>query len=133
MGTDHGGARSGFGPQRAVSLLVACAVRLRHMRAVGLAVLVVRMLLAGWTPQTFIHFILIVRHWWIVADDGRVLVIFGDASRPRASIYWRGGAAIELPHDLSGLLHGEARRCERRVETSFLQQRQRADTYFVMR
>lgn len=82
VGTEHSGAWPGFGSERAVSLLVARAVSLGHMGAVGLAVLVVGVLLTGRTPQTFILFILVICHWWVVAAHRRVLVILGDTSRP---------------------------------------------------
>lgn len=106
MGTDHVGV--GFGPECAISLLIApCTVSLGPLRAVGLAVLIIRMLLTGWTAQTFIHFILIIRYWWIVAAHRRGLVILGNASGPRTPVCWDEGAAISLSHDLSGLHHWE--------------------------
>lgn len=85
MGTDQIGV--GFGPECAISLLIAPrTVSLGPLRAVGLAVLVIRVLLTGWTSQTFIHFILIICHWWIVAAHGRGLVIPGDTSGPRTPV-----------------------------------------------
>lgn len=80
VGADHSGTQPGFGSQRAVRLRVAlCALRVRHLGAVGLAVLVVRMLLTGRTPETFVHFILIIRQRRVVAALRRVLMTLGDA------------------------------------------------------
>lgn len=95
VGTDQIGAWSGFGPDGAISLLkAACTVSLGHLGAVGLAVLVIRMLLTGRTPQTFIHFILIICHWRVAAAQRWVLVIFGDTSWPWAPVCWDNGTAI---------------------------------------
>ncbi|TNN37419.1 hypothetical protein EYF80_052423 [Liparis tanakae] len=118
--TDHGGAGLAFGPQGAVSLQVAGAVRLGHLGAVGLAVLVVGMLLTGGTAQTLVHFVLVVRHRRVAAAQRRLLVVLGDASRPRAAVRRHDGAAVQLPDDLGGLHQLEGRRQEGRVETGFL-------------
>lgn len=128
MRTAHSGAGPGFGSERAVSLLIAHTVSLGHLGAVGLAVLVIRMLLTGGTPQTFIHFILVICHRWVVAAQRLVQVALGDTSWPRAPICWDDGAAVSLSYYLSGLYDWEGYRRERRVETSFLLQGHRADT-----
>lgn len=95
MWTDHGGARPGFGPECSVSpSIVLCAVSLRHLGAVGLTVLVIRVLLTGKTPQTFIYFILIICHRWVAAGQRRLLVILGDTSWPRTRICGDDGSAV---------------------------------------
>lgn len=81
MWIDHSGLWPWFGSECAISLLIVShAVSLRHLGAVGLTVLVIRVLLTGRTPQTFIYFILIICHWWVAAAQGRVLMILGDTS-----------------------------------------------------
>lgn len=95
MGANHSGARPGFGSECAIRLLIARTVSFRHLGAVGLAVLVIGMLLAGGTPQTFIHFILIICYWRVVAAQRRVLrVTFGDTSWSRTPLCWENGAAV---------------------------------------
>lgn len=126
MGTDHSGARSGFGSQRAISLLIVGTVNLGDLGTVGLAVLVVGMLLAGRTPQTFIHLVLII--WRVAAAPRRVLVMSADASWPRTPVSRDNVTAVELSHNLSGLHHGECCWRKRRVETSFLLQRHKEQT-----
>lgn len=81
MWIDHSGVWSRFGSECAISLLVVSdAVSLRHPGAGGFTVLVIRVLLAGRPPQTFIYLILIIRHGWVAAAQRRVLMILGDTS-----------------------------------------------------
>lgn len=95
MWTDPSGVRLGFGSQCAISLLIVSdAVRRGHLGAVGLTVLVIRMLLAGRTPQTFINFILIVRHWWVAAGQRRMLPDLAHTSLLWSPICWDDGAAF---------------------------------------
>lgn len=88
------GARPGLGSEGAISLLIACIVSLGHLGAVGLAVLVIRVLLTGRTPQAFIHFILVICYWRVAAAQRRVLVNLGDTSCPGTPVCWDDGAAI---------------------------------------
>lgn len=121
MGTHYGRAWPGLWSQCAINLLIPSTVSLGHLRAVGFAV--VWMLLASRPTQTFIHLILIVCYWRIVAAQRRVLMVFGDTPRPWTAIYRHDSVAIELPDDLSGLDHWEGCGSEGRVESSFLLQR----------
>lgn len=127
MWADHSGARPRFGPDRAVSLLISWhTVSLGHLGAVGLAVLVVGMLLAGRSPQTLIHLVLVVCHRWVAAAQRGALVVLGDASQLRAPICRDDGRAVQLPY-VSGLYNWEGRRREGRVQTGLLLQTQDTD------
>lgn len=111
-------------------MLTVHADSLRHLRAVGLAVLIKRSLLTGRTTQPFIHFVIVVSYRRAGAAHGRVLVILGDASLSRARIWRDDGAAVHRPHKVVTLHPLEGRWRERREEMSLWLQRHRADVFF---
>ena len=102
--TDPTGFRVDFGPQCTISLLIAAhAAGLRHVGAVGLAVLIVVVLLTGWTTQTLINLILIVRRRWVAAAQRRVLACYGGTPLLRIRIPRDDGAAIQVLQYLGGV------------------------------
>lgn len=85
-------------PQRAVRPPVRLhAVGLGHLRAVCLAVLVIRVLLTGGAPQAFIHLVLVVSHRRVAAAQRSALMALGETSCPRTPIGRDGDAAVKLP------------------------------------
>lgn len=119
--TDLARFRVEFGPQRAISLLIAAhAAGLGHVGAVGLAVLVVLVLLTGGTAQTLVDLVLVVRRRRVAAAQRRVLVRLGGASLLRIRIPRDDGPAVQMLEQLSGVEDRERRRHQRRTETRLL-------------
>lgn len=95
--TDPAGFRVECGPQCTISLLIAAhAAGLRHVGAVGLAVLVIGVLLTGGTTQTLIDLVLVVCRRRVAAPKRWVLACLGGVPLLRIRIPRDNGAAVQV-------------------------------------